>query len=86
MAACGGRSARDGGKERRHPGFPEDVFITSSPAHLYRLVLGRQSLKEAIDDGAIRVEGPPRLVRSLPRWLILRASGPAIAPPDRTQR
>jgi DNA-binding HxlR family transcriptional regulator len=61
-----------------HPGFPEDVFITSSPAHLYRLVLGRQSLREAMDEGAVRVEGPPAIVRLLPRWLILRASGPAI--------
>jgi DNA-binding HxlR family transcriptional regulator len=61
-----------------HPGFPEDVFVTSSPTHLYRLVLGRQSLKEAMDDGSVRVDGPLQLVRSLPRWLILRASGPAI--------
>jgi DNA-binding HxlR family transcriptional regulator len=61
-----------------HPGFPEDVFVTSSPPHLYRLVLGRQSLREAMDDGVVRVEGPPHLVRSLPRWLLLRASGPPI--------
>lgn len=61
-----------------HPGFPEDVYVTSTPASLYRLVVGQQSLNEAMDEGAVRVEGPPRLVRSLPRWLLLRASGPPI--------
>jgi DNA-binding HxlR family transcriptional regulator len=57
-----------------HPGFPEDVFVTSTPAELYRLVVGKQSLKQAMDEGTVRVEGPPRLVRSLPRWFLLRAS------------
>lgn len=59
-----------------HPGFPEDIFITSKPADLYRLVVGQQSLEHAMVEGAVRVEGPPRLVRSLPRWFLLRASGP----------
>jgi DNA-binding HxlR family transcriptional regulator len=61
-----------------HPGFPEDVFVTSTPSALYRLVVGQQSLKQALDDGTVRVEGPPRLVRSLPRWFLLRASGPLV--------
>lgn len=61
-----------------HPGFPEDVFVTASPAGLYRLVVGKQSLEEAIDEGTVLVEGPPAFVRSLPRWFLLRASGPAI--------
>jgi DNA-binding HxlR family transcriptional regulator len=61
-----------------HPGFPEDVYVTSTPAALYRLVVGQQSLKQAMDEGTVRVEGPPRLVRSLPRWLLLRASGPPV--------
>ena len=61
-----------------HPGFPEDIHITSTPAVLYRLFVGKQSLEAAIDDGSVRVEGPPRLVRQLPRWLLLRPSGPPI--------
>jgi DNA-binding HxlR family transcriptional regulator len=61
-----------------HPGFPEDIYITSTPAALYRLVVSKQSLKEAMDEGTVQVEGPPRLVRSLPRWLLLRASGPPV--------
>jgi hypothetical protein len=67
-----------------HPGFAEDMFVTSTPAELYRLVVGKQSLKEAMDEGTVRVDGPPRLVRSLPRWFLLRASGPPIiASPSR---
>lgn len=58
-----------------HPGFPEDVFVTSNPAALYRLVVGKESLEGAIAEGTVKVSGPPRLVRSLPRWLLLRASG-----------
>jgi DNA-binding HxlR family transcriptional regulator len=64
-----------------HPGFPEDVYIASTPAELYRLVVGRQSLEYAINEGTVKVEGPPRLVRSLPRWFLLRASGPAVGTP-----
>jgi len=62
-----------------HPGFQEDMFITSRPVALYRLVVGKQSLQQAMDEGTVLVEGPPSLVRSLPRWFLLRASGPAIA-------
>ncbi len=62
-----------------HPGFEEDVFVTAHPIDLYRLVVGQQSLAQAMDEGAVRVDGPPVLVRSLPRWFLLRASGPPIA-------
>lgn len=61
-----------------HPGFPEDMYISSTPAELYRLIVGKQSLKQAMEEGNVRVEGPPRLVGSLPRWFHFRASGPAI--------
>ena len=62
-----------------HPGFEEDVFVTANPIDLYRLVVGQQSLAQAMDEGTVRVDGPPVLVRSLPRWFLLRASGPPIA-------
>src|SRR5581483_11334668 len=32
---------------------------------------------EAMEEGTVRVDGPPPLVRSLPRWFLLRASGAA---------
>jgi len=63
-----------------NPGFEEDVFITADPVDLYHLVTGRQSLEHAMDEGAVRVDGPPALVRALPRWFLLRASGPVIEP------
>ncbi|MGH2528584.1 MAG: winged helix-turn-helix transcriptional regulator [Actinomycetota bacterium] len=62
-----------------HPGFEEDVFVSAHPIDLYRLVVGQQSLAHAIDEGLVRVDGPPVLVRSLPRWFLFRASGPPIA-------
>lgn len=61
-----------------HPGFQEDVLVTASPPALYRLVVGQQSLEGATEEGTVRVEGPPSLIRSLPKWFLLRASGPAI--------
>jgi len=62
----------------KHPGFQEDVFVTARPVELYRLVVGHQSLERAMDEGTVRIEGPTALVRSLSRWLLLRASGPEI--------
>jgi DNA-binding HxlR family transcriptional regulator len=61
-----------------HPGFPEDIYVTSTPAELYRLIVGKQSLKQAMEELTVRVEGPPQLVRSLPRWFLFRASGPPL--------
>jgi DNA-binding HxlR family transcriptional regulator len=62
-----------------HPGFDEDVFVAARPIDLYRLVVGQQSLADAMEDGSVEVAGPPALVRSLPRWFLLRASGPPAA-------
>jgi DNA-binding HxlR family transcriptional regulator len=64
----------------KNPGFEEDLFVTAHPIDLYRLVAGQQSLAQAMDEGTVRVDGPPQLVRSLPRWFLLRASGPMIGP------
>jgi DNA-binding HxlR family transcriptional regulator len=61
-----------------HPGFDEDVFVKARPLDLYHLVVGQQSLAQAMDEDVVRVEGPPALVRSLPQWFLLRASGPPI--------
>jgi DNA-binding HxlR family transcriptional regulator len=61
-----------------HPGFDEDLFVAAHPTDLYRLVAGQRSLAEALDDGTVRVDGAPRLVRSLPLWFRLRPRGPAI--------
>jgi DNA-binding HxlR family transcriptional regulator len=63
----------------KHPGFEEDLFVRARPIDLYRLVAGQQSLTQAMDEGTVHVDGLPPLVRSLPRWFLLRASGPMIA-------
>jgi DNA-binding HxlR family transcriptional regulator len=55
-----------------NPGFEDDLDVTAHPPALYELVLGRLSLRQAIASGRIRVEGPPRLIRSLPAWLRLQ--------------
>ena len=55
-----------------HPGFDEDLRITAEATTLYLLFLGRLALSEAMDDGALAVDGPPSLVRALPRWFRLR--------------
>jgi DNA-binding HxlR family transcriptional regulator len=55
-----------------HPGFEEQLWITTDAATLYLVFLGRISLSTAMDDDRLRVDGPPRLVRALPSWFRLR--------------
>jgi hypothetical protein len=55
-----------------HPGFDEDLRVTTKATTLYLLFLGRVALSAAMDDGAVAVDGPPSLVRALPRWFRLR--------------
>ena len=65
----------------KDPGFDEDLHIAAHPVDLYRLVVGRQSLEGAMEQGTVQIEGPPVLVRGLPRWLFLRTSGPEMTAP-----
>jgi len=69
-----------------HPGFEEDLFVRAHPIDLYRLVVGQQSLAQVMDEGLVQVDGPSTLVRSLPRWFLLRAFGPEIADGPQTER
>jgi DNA-binding HxlR family transcriptional regulator len=55
-----------------HPGFDEHLWISAETTTLYLLFLGRISLSAAMDDSTVRVDGPPSLVRALPRWFRLR--------------
>jgi DNA-binding HxlR family transcriptional regulator len=55
-----------------HPGFEEDLWVTTDATTLYLVFLGRIGLSAAMGDGRLRVDGPPSLVRSLPRWFRLR--------------
>jgi hypothetical protein len=53
---------------RVHPGFDSDVIVTSSTDVLARVFMGMESWSHAVASGALQVDGPPRLVRGLPRW------------------
>ena len=55
-----------------HPGFDEDLRVTWEATTLYLPFLGRIALSVAMDDGAVADDGPPSLVRALPRWFQLR--------------
>jgi len=46
--------------------------IAADTAALYRVFLGTMGLVEAEDEGRIRVDGPPALVRSLRTWFRIR--------------
>jgi hypothetical protein len=59
-----------------NPGFDEDIEVTAEPRALYEVIMGRRDFRQALDAGTISVDGPPRLVRLLPRWLWIRPSGP----------
>jgi hypothetical protein len=54
----------------QHPGFEPDVVVTTTTPALAEVFQGYDTWADAVDRGAIRVEGPPRLVRSLPRWFL----------------
>ena len=51
------------------PGFAEDVRLVTSPTTLYLLLAGGIGVAQAMDDGLMRIEGPPSLVRAVPAWL-----------------
>ncbi|QGG95426.1 winged helix-turn-helix transcriptional regulator [Actinomarinicola tropica] len=52
----------------QHPGFDVDVVVTTSTPVIGEVFQGFRSWGEAVADGAITVDGPPRLVREVPRW------------------
>ncbi|MPY92626.1 MAG: transcriptional regulator [Acidimicrobiia bacterium] len=54
----------------QHPGFDPDVLVTTTTPALAEVFQGYDSWARAVATGAIRVDGPPRLVRSLPRWFL----------------
>jgi len=61
-----------------HPGFDSDVVVTCSTPTLGEVFSGVMSWSQAVTSGAIRVEGPPRLVRAMPRWFSWSPFAPAV--------
>ena len=54
----------------QHPGYESDVVVTGPTSALADVFNGLQSWSRAVSSGAIRVDGPPRLARALPRWFL----------------
>jgi DNA-binding HxlR family transcriptional regulator len=53
---------------QQHPGCDSDVIVTGTVAAFADVFNGLQSWSRAAASGALRIDGPPRLVRALPRW------------------
>jgi DNA-binding HxlR family transcriptional regulator len=54
----------------QHPGFDSDAVVTSTTRALADVFSGVDSWPHAVDAGAIAVQGPPRVLRALPRWFL----------------
>jgi DNA-binding HxlR family transcriptional regulator len=53
------------------PGFEEDVVVSADPEWFAKWHMGLVSWAEVLRDGRVRVDGPPKLARSIPRWVPL---------------
>jgi len=60
------------------PGFDTDVFVTADTEALYGVYMGRRTLRSAMLEGLVRVEGPSNLVRAFPRWFTWSDFAPTI--------
>jgi DNA-binding HxlR family transcriptional regulator len=54
----------------QHPGFEPDVVVTTTTPALAEVFQGYTTWTDAVRRGAVRVDGPPRLVRALPEWFL----------------
>lgn len=54
----------------QHPGFEPDVVVTTTTPALAEVFQGYDSWSRAVSADRVRVDGPPGLVRSFPRWFL----------------
>lgn len=54
----------------QHPGFESDVIVRSTTPALSSVFNGQTRWHDAISSGAISVDGPPNLVKALPKWFL----------------
>jgi DNA-binding HxlR family transcriptional regulator len=52
----------------QHPGFDPDLIVTASTPALAEVFQGYEDWSRAVSADAVRVQGPPRLTKSMPRW------------------
>lgn len=53
------------------PGFEVDLSVNADLAALYEVWAGRRALRDALDAGSVRIDGPTALRRAFPSWLAL---------------
>lgn len=54
----------------QHPGFDADVVVRSTTPALSAVFNGRARWSDAVSGGDIKVDGPPNLVKALPKWFL----------------
>lgn len=54
----------------QHPGFDADLIVTTTTAALAEVFQGYTTWGRALANDDIRVDGPPSLMRALPRWFV----------------
>lgn len=52
----------------KHPGYDEDLVITTDWRTLTQVHLGRLPVAVAEREGVWQIDGPPALVRGMPTW------------------
>jgi DNA-binding HxlR family transcriptional regulator len=54
----------------QYPGYDSDVVVTCATGAMAGVFNGVESWGHALSTGAIQIDGPPRLVRAVPRWFV----------------
>ena len=60
----------------KHPGFDVDIRVMSEIRRFVEAWRGFRRMRDEIATGAIRLEGPSKLRRAFPNWLMLSALSP----------
>ena len=60
----------------KHPGFDTDLLVKAEIRRFIEAWRGFRDLKEEIYTGHIALEGPSKLKRQFPEWLMLSALAP----------
>lgn len=60
----------------KHPGYDVDITLVAEIRRFVEAWRGFRSLKKEIANGRIRLEGPTKLKRVFPNWLLLSALAP----------
>jgi DNA-binding HxlR family transcriptional regulator len=55
----------------KDPGYDTDAVVVADLRAFTEVVLGRRTLAAALREGRVKLQGPPGVVRSLPKWLPL---------------